>query len=259
MVACDQNRQHQSRLIPHADRQKSFMNTPHQLHLLSGGAAQGLVAQLQAGFKAQHLCSISGTFSAVGVMKAALLAGAPCDVIVLTENLIAELMASGQLLAGSSAKVGVVKTGVAVNSGANPVDVSTAEKLKAALLAAKGIYFPDPIKATAGIHVMKVLKALGLESQLAGKLHTYANGATAMKAMADAGSSGLIGCTQITEIVYTPGVELVAPLPVEFELATTYTAAIAASSTQGNSAAALIELMCSDGTAKLRLTCGFED
>ena len=238
------------------------MHTPHQLHLLSGGAAQGLVAHLQGSFKAQHLCSISGTFSAVGVMKAALLAGAPCDVIILTDTLIAELMSSGHLLPGSAKNVGVVKTGVAVKSGDTQVDVSTPEKLKAVLQAAKGIYFPDPIKATAGIHVMKVLKALALDVELASKLHPYANGATAMKAMAEAeaipGGGSLIGCTQITEIVYTPGVDLVGPLPKEFELATTYTAAVCANSTQPESAAALIELMASAGTTALRLTCGFE-
>ena len=234
------------------------MHTPHQLHLLSGGAAQGLVSHLLGSFKAQHLCSISGTFSAVGVMKNALLGGAPCDVIILTDVLIAELMASGHLLAGSAKNVGVVKTGIAVKSGDKTVDVSTPEKLKTALQAATGIYFPDPIKATAGIHVMKVLKCLGLNIELHGKLHPYANGATAMKAMAEAEANGQIGCTQITEIVYTPGVDLVAPLPKEFELATTYTAAVCAASTQPESAAALIELMASADTGKLRLTCGFE-
>lgn len=234
------------------------MHTPHQLHLLSGGAAQGLVSHLQGSFKAQHLCSISGTFSAVGQMKSALLAGAPCDVIILTDALIAELMASGHLLPGSAKNVGVVKTGVAIKSGDKTVDVSTPEKLKATLQAAKGIYFPDPIKATAGIHVMKVLKALGLDVELHNKLHPHANGATAMKAMAEAEANGLIGSTQITEILNTPGVDLVAPLPKEFELATTYTAAVCANSTQPESAAALIALMASADTAPLRLTCGFE-
>lgn len=234
------------------------MYTPHQLHLLSGGAAQGLVTHLQDSFKAQHLCSISGTFSAVGMMKSALLAGAQCDVVILTDKLIAELMASGHLLPGSAKNVGVVKTGVAVKSGDKTVDVSTPEKLKATLQAAKGIYFPDPIKATAGIHVMKVLKALDLDLELAHKLHPHANGATAMKAMAEAEANGFVGCTQITEIVYTQGVDLVAPLPKEFELATTYTAAVCATSTQPESAAALITLMASTDTAALRLTCGFE-
>ena len=256
MGSSDQDGQYQSRLNRHI--KKILMHTPHQLHLLSGGAAQGLVTHLHGSFKAQHLCSISGTFSAVGLMKNALLAGAPCDVAILTDTLIAELMASGHLLPGSAKNVGVVKTGVAIKSGDKTVDVSTPEKLKAALQAAKGIYFPDPVKATAGIHVMKVLKTLKLDVELAHKLHPHANGATAMKAMAEAEGNGLIGCTQITEIVYTQGVDLVAPLPKEFELATTYTAAICANSTQPESAAALIALMGSTDTAALRLTCGFE-
>ena len=238
------------------------MHAPHQLHLLSGGAAQGLVARLEGSFKAKYLCSISGTFSAVGVMKAALLAGAPCDVIILTESLISELMQSGHLLPGSAKNVGLVKTGVAIKSGDKPVDVSTPEKLKAALQAAQGIYLPDPVKATAGIHVMSVLKSLALDVELAPKLHIYPNGATAMQAMADAearpGGSGVIGCTQITEIMSTAGVDLVAPLPPEFELATTYTAAVCATSTQPVSAAALIELMASADSKALRLICGFE-
>jgi len=128
----------------------------------------------------------------------------------LTDVLIAELMASGHVLHGSAKNIGVVKTGVAVKSGDSPVDVSTPEKLKAALTAAHGIYFPDPVKATAGIHVMKVLKALELDVALAGKLHAHPNGAVAMKAMAEAEAAGLLGCTQITEIMFTSGVDLVA-------------------------------------------------
>lgn len=152
----------------------------------------------------------------------------------------------------------IVKIGVAVKSGDKSIDVSTPEKLKATLQAANGIYFPDPIKATAGIHVMKVLKALALDVALAGKLHAHPNGATAMKAMAEAEATGLAGCTQITEILFTQGVDLVAPLPQEFELATTCTAAVCASSKQPESAAALITLMASADTAALRLRCGFE-
>ena len=52
---------------------------------------------------------------------------------------------------------------------------------------------------------------------------------------------------------------LVAPLPPEFELTTTYTAAVCATSTQPESAAALIALMASADTTALRLACGFED
>ena len=52
--------------------------------------------------------------------------------------------------------------------------------------------------------------------------------ATAMKELALHPGTGAMGCTQITEINYTPGVALVGPLPDAFELATVYTAAVSA-------------------------------
>lgn len=105
---------------------------------------------------------------------------------------------------------------------------------------------------------MNVLKQLGLEAELAGRLRPFPNGATAMAAMAQAAGPGLIGCTQVTEILNTPGVELVAPLPKEFELATVYTAAVCTRATQPQAARDLIALMSSADAAALRRACGFE-
>ncbi len=234
------------------------MQTSLQVNLLSGGAAQGLVTQLQKRFEAQHACRIAASFGAVGMMKDSLLAGTPCDVLILTDTLVDQLSASGQLVAGSARALGAVKTGIAVKTGDKPVDVSSPAQLKAVLQSARGIYFPDPVKATAGIHFMNVLKQLGLEAELADRLHPFANGATAMKAMAAAEGTGLVGCTQVTEILYIDGVDLVAPLPKEFELATVYTAAVCTQAAQSQAAHELIALLTSEEVAAVRLACGFE-
>ena len=228
------------------------------LHLLSGGAAQGLVTQLQDGFRAQHHFDIAGTFGAVGLMKDGLLAGEPCDVIILSQALISQLAESGHVQAAGARPLGTVKTGVAVKTGEPAVDVSSAAALKAALQAARGIYFPDPVKATAGIHFMRVLRELGLDAELAGRLRPYPNGAAAMKAMAECDEPGLLGCTQVTEILFTPGVELVAALPKVFELATVYTAAVCTASNNAQAASELIAMLASPGNAATRLACGFE-
>lgn len=229
-----------------------------QLHLLSGGAAQGLVTQLQARFLAQTGCTVEGTYGAVGMMKDRLLSGAPCDVLILTQALIEQLTASGDLVAGSAHALGVVKTGVAVKTGEPAPKVDTPAALKAALLAAKGIYFPDPVKATAGIHVMNVLKQLGIDEQVASRLRVFPNGATAMRAMAESAETGLLGSTQVTEILYTPGVQLIDLLPKDFELATVYTAAVCSKAQQPQAASELIRLLISPEAAELRRSGGFE-
>ncbi len=228
------------------------------LHLLSGGAAQGLVEQLQAQFLEQSGCTIEGGFGAVGLMRDRLLSGEPCDVIILTQALIEQLIASGHARPGSGQPLGRVKTGVAVKTGETCPQVDDPAALKAALLAARGIYFPDPLKATAGIHFMNVLKRLGLDAELVARLHVFPNGATAMAAMAQAPGTGLIGCTQLTEILYTPGVQLVAPLPKELELTTVYTAAVCTQAAQPRAAAELIQLLISPGVTSQRRAGGFE-
>lgn len=229
-----------------------------QLHLLSGGAAQGLVTPLKERFAAQSGCDIQGTFGAVGLMKDRLLAGEPCDVLILTQALVAQLTDSGDLVRGSARPLGVVKTGVAVKDGEPVPRVESADALKAVLMGAKGIYFPDPVKATAGIHFMKVLRSLGIESQLSERLRPFPNGATAMREMARCDEAGLVGCTQVTEILYTPGVTLAGPLPKEFELATVYTAAVCSKAKEPALAAELVSLLAGPEAAALRRSGGFE-
>ncbi len=227
------------------------------LHLLSGGAAQGLVARLREGFAAETGCDIDGTFGAVGAMQDKLLAGAPCDVLILTQALIDKLTDSGQVAPGSARDLGPVQTGVAVQAGAALPAVDTPEALKTALLAAGGIYFPDPIKATAGIHFMKLLQQLGIAEQLAPRLCTFPNGATAMREMAASADRTVIGCTQVTEILYTPGVQLVANLPKAFELATVYTAGVCVGAREPALARQLVDLLASGAQAAIRRECGF--
>jgi molybdate transport system substrate-binding protein len=178
-------------------------------------------------------------------------------VVILTAALIEQLTASGHVLAGSARHLGPVKTGVAVKSGTPWPQVETAEQLKAAMLAATGIYFPDPQLATAGIHFMKVLNGLGVAETVAGKLHAFPNGNAAMNAMAACDDPHVIGCTQVTEILITTGIDLVANLPLEFELATMYTAGVRSTSTCAVQALAMIDILTSPTHAELRAKGGF--
>lgn len=228
------------------------------LNILSGGAAHGLVSALASRFRAATGFDINGTYNAVGAMRDKLLAGEPCDVVILTRALIEQLEASGHVVPGSAKALGVVKTGIAIKTGTRLPTVNTREALRSALHAATGVYFPDPVKATAGIHFMNVLKLLGLAEPLGSRLHTFPNGATAMKALSETGCGGAIGCTQVTEILYTPGVTLVDVLPPEFELATVYTAAVCTGSVAPDAARALVALLASDEAASIRTGGGFD-
>ncbi len=243
------------------------------LNLLCAGAAKGLVLALQAPFFAATGVGISARFGAVGAMKEALLAGANnakndnastatnpprCDVFLVTQSMVDALCKSGHLKADQRANLGCVRTGIAVKVGELTPEVSSPVALKAALLAASHIYFPDPERATAGIHFAKVVRELGIYDEVSARFKTFPNGATAMAAMGAADEHHAIGCTQVTEINYSKGVRLVAALPAEFELATVYTAAVCAGSSQSALAAQFVALLGGTESAALRVAGGFE-
>ncbi|MGE5337741.1 MAG: molybdate ABC transporter substrate-binding protein [Gemmatimonadota bacterium] len=230
-----------------------------QFDLLSAGAAQGLVGAIQEQFTRESGCALNATFGAVGAMLEKFDAGAPADAIILTRKQIDALAQAGRVRAESVVDLGVVRTGVALKDGAAAVSVATADALRAALRAAAEIHFPDPQRATAGIHFARVVDALGIRAEIESRLRPHPNGATAMRALAASPQAGAIGCTQKTEILATPGVRWIGALPQEFELATVYASAVAASARSPRQAAELLALLGGAATRELRRRLGFEE
>jgi molybdate transport system substrate-binding protein len=222
------------------------------LRFVSAGAAQGLVEAT-----ARELgVAVSGSFGAVGAMLERLDAGEPADIVILTRAQVEQLAAQARVVPRSVADLGPVPTAVAVRIADTAPDIGNESGLRAALLAADAIHFPDPGRATAGIHFAKVIDRLGLRDELQARLRTHPNGATAMRALAAAGGRP-IGCTQATEILATPGTRLVGPLPRGFELETVYTAAVHANAADGKAAAAFLRELTGGKTRERRLAAGF--
>lgn len=227
------------------------------LRLLSGGAARGLVEAVRQVFEAETGCRIDGTFSAVGAMRDRLLAGAPADLLILTRTLVEALASKGHVDGTTARDLGTVATAVAVRAGDAVPPLGDVEALRHALAAADAIHFPDPLRATAGIHFAKVLEKLDLKDVLADRLRPAANGAAAMHALAMSTAERPIGCTQATEILATPGLVLAGPLPPGCDLSTVYTAAVATKAEAPREAAALIAKLTAPSTAEVRQRLGF--
>jgi molybdate transport system substrate-binding protein len=67
-----------------------------------------------------------------------------------------------------------------------------------------------------------------------------------------------MGCTQVTEIKNTPGIDLIGLLPQEFELATVYALGIPTQAHEPVLAQQLADVLCGNATRALRLAGGFE-
>jgi len=229
------------------------------LRVLSAGAAKGVVEALSGASATRAEQRIDATFDSAGAIRNAIDGGTPFDLVILPAAMLDTLASQGLVDAASIAALGRVPTGVAVAAGDPPPDVHDADALKAALERATALYCPDTVRATAGIHFIEVLGKLGVYDASLARLRAYPNGAKAMAALAAQGPQGAIGCTQITEILYTPGVVLVAPLPAPFELSTVYAVAVAAVSASSRAARAFAAHLAGDETLTLRRNGGFLD
>lgn len=223
------------------------------LRFVSAGAAQGLVRSVAAG----EGVDIDGKFGAVGAMLEHFKAGEPCDVVILTRSQVDQLIAEGDVDPATVRDVGPVATAIAVREKDPSPKVSDAASLKAALLACDAIYYPDSVKSTAGFHFAKVLSKLGIRTEGEARACTFPNGTLAMAALAKAGGQP-IGCTQATEILATPGVKLVGPLPAGFDLSTTYTAAVSTRAADPRGAADFVARLTGPALAAARRDAGFQ-
>lgn len=226
-----------------------------QLRMLSGGAANGLVNKLRDVFGDQTGRDIDGDFGAVGGMRDRIAGGEQIDIAILTRAAIDTLVAAGKLDPDTVTDLGQVDTGVAVKTGSSHPKIGDAAALERVFGSADALFCPDTVQATAGIHFAAVLDRLGVRDAAA--LKEFPNGQTAMAAMAASDLAAPIGCTQVTEILNTDGVDYVGALPAPFDLSTVYTAAVASGAEAPDDARALIALLADPKNADLRRSVGF--
>lgn len=228
------------------------------LRILSAGAAKGLVTALQGEFKAATGADVDGIFSAVGAIQDKFLAGEPCDVLILSQKMLDALQRRGDCLAGTVAPLGTVRTGLAVREGMPTPVITDSATLTSALMASDAIFIPDPERSTAGVFFVGVLKNLGIYADVENRLRPYPNGATAMRHLVESTDRHPIGCTQITEIKYTPGLALIGPLPKAHDLSTVYSAAVSSGSSHPELAHRFVALLSGPQSRSLRISGGFE-
>ena len=228
------------------------------LRILSAGAAQAVTERITDAFKRETWSEVTADFGAVGAMKAKVTGGEAVDVIILTQAMIDELIASGLVKAGTRVDLGTVGTGVAVRAGTVAPDVSNANALRAAILGATTIVFPDPAIATAGKIVMALVEKLGVLESARGRFRFFPNGYAAMKWLATSGNSGALGITQVTEILPNKGVRFAGPLPEEFQMKTVYAAGVASQAAESHLALDFVKRFAAPSARALLIEAGYE-
>jgi len=163
-------------------------------------------------------------------------AGEPFDVIASPPGTIDGLMKDGKVLAETRTKLVRSGVGVEVRKGAPKPDISSTEAFKRALLNAKSIgYLP-----TAG--VPQLIERLGIADAIK---HKVTIPDTDIVSELVAKGELEVGVVVITQILTTPGVDLVGPLPPDIQFYTSFEGAVSSQSRAPDAARALIKFLTS--------------
>ena len=164
-------------------------------------------------------------------------AGEPFDVLISGSAPVDEWIKEGRIIAVTRADIARSGIGVEVRAGARKPDVSSVEAFKRALLEAKSIAY---LKVGSGVYVAGMLERLGVAEAIKSKV-TRPESDIVSELVAKGEVE--LGMVVITQILTTPGVELVGPLPPEIQSYVTFTAGISANSKSPEAGKRLIKFL----------------
>jgi molybdate transport system substrate-binding protein len=212
------------------------------MKVFSSIAVQPAVETLLPTFVTQTGISLEFTWNTAPAIIKRLRAGETADLLILNRAGMDAMQREGRLLAGSEVTLASSPAALAVKAGAPHPDISTAEALKRALLAARAISYTDPAAGGAsGIHFAKVIEQMGIAAEINAKNRFPPAGGLSGRFLPTGEVE--IAIQQIPELKQVAGIEIVGPLPAPYDLVTVFVAAIETASTKAKEAKAFVDFL----------------
>jgi molybdate transport system substrate-binding protein len=221
-------------------------------------AIKSVTDELLPPFARQSGHTIAASFAPSGALIPRLDRGEPVDVFLTDAAAIDALIARGKIMPG---RVDLARTGIgiAVRKGAPRPDVSSAQALRRALLAAKSIGHAAPAGGSiTAAHIEGVFARLGIAAEVAPKIRLAAGGPNGRVSVLVSSGEAEIGLQQVSELMFNPDVEVIGMLPAELQLTTLYSAGVTTSARQPEAAKALIAALTAPSAAAIYKAKGLD-
>jgi molybdate transport system substrate-binding protein len=162
------------------------------------------------------------------------------DLIITNTEVVDQLATGGDVVNNGKTLLMISKVGIAVKAGAPRPDISTPEKFKAALMAAKTVGYSQ---GSSGKHVQTVIEKLGITDAVKPKA-VIAQGRPVGAAIASGEAE--IGMQQVAELRPIAGIDVIGELPADLQTHIPYSAGIAAKAKDAATARALVTFLRSE-------------
>jgi molybdate transport system substrate-binding protein len=215
--------------------------------VLASNAVKSVLEELLPQLEKATKNKVVFTFNTAAALKGQIEQGTACDLAILTDAAIDDLIKQGKISGATRAALARSSVGVAIKKGAPKPDISTTEAFKRTLLAAKSVGYVE--QGASGIYLKGLFQRLGIADSLKPKLKMVAPDVGAGGAVAKGEIE--IGLTQIAEILPHAGAELLGPLPSDIQLNTDFAAGACANAKDPEGAKAFIKFLSTPGAASV--------
>jgi molybdate transport system substrate-binding protein len=231
--------------------------TPAQttdLHVMISDGMKTVVEELTPQIEHSTGRRLAAQFNSSKNLRDKIQAGEPFDAAILTSDVLDDLIKQGKIAAAGRAEISRTGLGMGVRAGAPKPDISTPDALKRTLLAAKSISF-NPTGASAS-PTYDIFARLGITDKVKPKLMLDAEAGRPQ--MNVAGGKAELVISLIPEIKFFPGVDLVGPIPPDFQSYISFAAGIATNAQDKDGAKALIQFITGPAVVPVLKAKGME-
>ena len=208
------------------------------LKILCASGMREVVSELQAPLERITGRRVMVSFGEAGDLSKRIQGGEVVDVVVLPRVVLDQVLAQGNIVRDTIIDLAQSFMGIGVRADAPKPDLSSADGLKRALLAAKSIAVTDPASGgVAGVYMADVFQRLGIADQLKSKLKL-----TRGQRNAEFVAKGEVEiAVQLSnEIRMVPGIEFI-PLPPEFHRTFVFSAGLSSNTKDVAPAKAMLQ------------------
>jgi molybdate transport system substrate-binding protein len=215
-----------------------------EIKVISSTAMKTSIDDLIAEFERATGHTLALSFGPSARIKKQVADGEPNDVTIATDKGIDELIAQGRIVPCTRTDLARSAMALAVQKGAPKPDISSAEKFKAAMLAAKSLGMSNPVGGgQSGANLVAIFERLGIAETMKPKCFYGPGGPAGLIGNYLVRKEIEVGIQQLPELMAVPGIDIVGPLPPDIQNVTVFSAGLSTAAKNADGARAVIKFL----------------
>ena len=208
-----------------------------EIKLLASSAIKFAYFELIPQFETATGHKVTAAWSSTPAIQKRIAGGEAADLVILGSSGTQELIKLGKL-AGTRVDFAKSGVGVAVRAGAPRPDISSADAVKKAVLAAKSVAYSA---GASGIYLVGMFQKMGIAEEVKSKTATVKPGEPVGDVVARGDAE--IGFQQVSELIPVKGIQYLGPLPAEIHNITVFAGGVHTGAKEADAAAALVKFL----------------